>query len=143
MNILLTRTSPLVLKHISMTDFLIFRKAKKKVKSRNSIPTVSLPITICILADETANTLPDSWLRLLKYRFGNYERDREIDGEIRPVKTDMNSFIIGIGGGYKLVKFDSFTVAPFVSIARNFSEEVSKEFMGIEVNAGVTVGYRF
>jgi len=55
----------------------------------------------------------------------------------------MNSFIIGIGGGYKLVKFDSFTVAPFVSIARNFSEEVSKEFMGIEVNAGVTVGYRF
>ena len=79
----------------------------------------------------------------LKYRFGNYERDREIDGEIRPVKTDMNSFIIGIGGGYKLVKFDSFTVAPFVSIARNFSEEVSKEFMGVEVNAGVTVGYRF
>jgi|GEM_PF-64508 len=75
----------------------------------------------------------------LKYRFGNYERDRE---SIR-TETDMNAFIIGLGGGYKLVKFDAFTVAPFISIARNFSEEVSEEFMGIEINGGVTIGYRF
>ena len=75
----------------------------------------------------------------LKYRFGKYERDREYGR----TETDMNAFIIGLGGGYKLVKFDAFTVAPFVSVARNFSEEVSEEFMGIEINAGVTIGYRF
>lgn len=79
----------------------------------------------------------------LKYRFGDYERQREIEGQTVNTETDMNSFIIGIGGGYKIVRFDSFSVAPFVSIARNFSEEVSDEFMGIEVNAGVSIGYRF
>ncbi len=79
----------------------------------------------------------------VKYRFGDYERDRDFEGGTIRTETDMNSFIIGIGGGYKLVKLDSFSVAPFVSVARNFSEEVSDEFMGIEINAGVTVGYRF
>ena len=80
----------------------------------------------------------------LKYRFGNYEHavTNEVGGYSR-VKTDMNSFMIGVGAGYKLVKNDAFTISPFVNIARNFSQEVVDEFTGIELNAGVNIGYRF
>lgn len=80
----------------------------------------------------------------LKYRFGNYEHAEEIaKGEFQKVKTDMNSFIIGVGAGYKLVKNDAFTISPFINIARNFNQDVADEFMGIEINAGVNLGYRF
>lgn len=79
----------------------------------------------------------------LKYRFGNYEHDTKIEGNIERIKTDMDSFILGVGAGYKLVKNDSFTIAPFVNIGRDFSSAVVDEFTGIEVNAGINIGYRF
>ncbi|HUH25976.1 MAG TPA: hypothetical protein VLY87_05080 [Flavobacterium sp.] len=80
----------------------------------------------------------------LKYRFGDYEHAEKInDTQYGIFKTDMNSFIIGIGAGYKLVKNDSFTISPFINIARNFNEDVAAEFMAIELNAGVNIGYRF
>ncbi|UUV22483.1 autotransporter outer membrane beta-barrel domain-containing protein [Flavobacterium sp. CBA20B-1] len=80
----------------------------------------------------------------LKYRFGDYEHDVEIaQGVYQRQTVDMNSLIIGVGGGYKLVKNDAFTVAPFVNIGRNFKQEVADEFMGVELNAGINIGYRF
>jgi hypothetical protein len=79
----------------------------------------------------------------LKYRFGDYESDKKIGDQVTRVTTDMNAFIIGVGAGYKLVKNDAFTVAPFVNIARNFSQDVIDEFAGIELNAGINIGYRF
>lgn len=79
----------------------------------------------------------------LKYRFGDYKHDENIGGQNIRVETDMNSFILGVGAGYKLVKNDAFTISPFVNIGRNFRKEVADEFMGIELNAGVNIGYRF
>ncbi|WP_372473680.1 DUF3575 domain-containing protein [Capnocytophaga sp. ARDL2] len=80
----------------------------------------------------------------LKYRFGDYEKYDENSTNVNKIeKVDMNSFILGVGAGYKIVRNDSFTIAPFVNIARNFSEEVISEFMGIELNAGINIGYRF
>ncbi len=74
----------------------------------------------------------------VKYRFGDHEDNRE-----GRVDTDMDSFIMGLGVGYKWAWNDKFAIAPYVSIARNFSEEVNDRFMAIEPNAGVSVGYRF
>lgn len=74
----------------------------------------------------------------LKYRFGDHE-DKRVDR----LDTDMDSFIMGLGAGYKWAWNDKFAISPYVSIARNFSEEVNDRFMAIEVNAGVSVGYRF
>nr|WP_297308316.1 DUF3575 domain-containing protein [uncultured Flavobacterium sp.] len=79
----------------------------------------------------------------LKYRFGSYDHDKNVDGHIQRLETDMNSFILGVGVGYKLVKNDSFTLSPFVNIGRNFSDEVVDQFSGIEFNAGINLGYRF
>ena len=79
----------------------------------------------------------------LKYRFGDYEHDVKTESGYVPATTDMNSFIIGVGAGYKLVKNDAFTISPFVNIARNFSDDVIDEFSGIELNAGINIGYRF
>lgn len=80
----------------------------------------------------------------LKYRFGDYEHDVEIAKSVYQRQTvDMSAFILGVGAGYKLVKNDAFTVSPFVNIGRNFSQEVSDEFMGVELNAGINIGYRF
>lgn len=80
----------------------------------------------------------------LKYRFGDYEHDVKINATDYARQTvDMNAFIIGVGAGYKLVKNDAFTVSPFVNIGRNFNEDVAKEFMGVELNAGINIGYRF
>ena len=80
----------------------------------------------------------------LKYRFGDYEFDKEVAANVFERRTtDMNSFIIGVGAGYKLVKNDAFTVSPFVNIGRNFSQDVIDEFAGIELNAGINIGYRF
>ncbi|MDN3708530.1 DUF3575 domain-containing protein [Myroides ceti] len=77
----------------------------------------------------------------LKYRFGDYEKD--INGGANRLEVDMNSFIIGVGMGYKIVKNDAFVIAPFVNIGRNFSQEVTDEFSGIEFNAGINLGFRF
>lgn len=79
----------------------------------------------------------------MKYRFGDYEKDVNPMGYYQRATVKMNSFILGAGVGYKLVRNDAFTLAPYVNIGRNFSQEVIDEFMGIEINAGLTIGYRF
>lgn len=80
----------------------------------------------------------------LKYRFGDYDEAVKNDFGGYDIKTvDMNSLILGAGVGYKLVKNDAFTVTPFINIARNFNEDVADEFMAVELNAGINVGYRF
>lgn len=75
----------------------------------------------------------------LKYRFGDFEE------EIESVKviTDMNSFMLGLGIGYEWVWNNQFAFGPYANIARNFSEEVNERFSAVEVNAGISVGYRF
>lgn len=73
----------------------------------------------------------------LKYRFGEHKDDSSKGN------TDMDSFIIGLGAGYKWAWNDKFTIAPYASIARNFSDKVNDRFMAIEPNAGISVGYRF
>ena len=74
----------------------------------------------------------------LKYRFGSYKYDDPLKENI-----DMNSFIIGLGIGYKWAWNDKFTLAPYASIARNFSSKISDEFTSIEANGGISIGYRF
>lgn len=75
----------------------------------------------------------------VKGRFGNYKEEKSTGTE----KTNMDSFILGIGGGYKWVLGNAFTIQPFFNIGRNFSETVNDKFMPLEPNAGVDIGYRF
>lgn len=70
-----------------------------------------------------------------KYRFGEFVEPTGV--------TNMNSALIGIGGGYKWSFDDKFAFGPFASIARGFSEQVQNRFSAIEYNFGFTVGYRF
>lgn len=77
----------------------------------------------------------------LKYRFGDYVEYNDVIQE-REV-TEMNSLILGVGAGYKFVKNDAFTFTPFINIGRNFNQDVADEFIAVEVNAGLNVGYRF
>lgn len=81
----------------------------------------------------------------IKYRFGDFEQDVILDGFPNPVteKTDMDSFMVGIGAGYKWNFNDTFVLAPFASVARNFSDDVGDRFSNIEFHAGLYVGYRF
>ncbi len=72
----------------------------------------------------------------LKYRFGEFQEDGEPD-------VDMNAAMIGIGVGYKWVRNNKFTIAPYVNISRGFSEEVEDRFTAVELNAGVSIGFRF
>jgi len=74
----------------------------------------------------------------IKYRFGEHQ-------DKRPEKTytDMDAFVIGLGLGYKWAWNDKFAIAPYMSVARNFSDEVNERFMAIELNAGISVGFRF
>ncbi|WP_317173478.1 DUF3575 domain-containing protein [Echinicola arenosa] len=72
-----------------------------------------------------------------KYRFGDFTEPDE------PFVTDMNSAMLGIGVGYKWVQRDKFAIAPYVNIARGFSQEVTDRFSAVEINAGVSIGYRF
>ncbi|HMI08143.1 MAG TPA: hypothetical protein VK528_11390 [Flavobacterium sp.] len=75
---------------------------------------------------------------MLKFRFGEYQKS-----DIDPV-VDMDSFILGIGCGYKWNFSDKFVFGPYITIGRNFSEEVNDEFDNpIEFSAGFGVGYRF
>ncbi|MCP9199182.1 DUF3575 domain-containing protein [Gramella sp. GC03-9] len=79
----------------------------------------------------------------LKYRSGEFiEEDPIEDGSSLRI-TDMDSFIIGLGSGYKWNFNNTFVLGPFVNIGRNFSEEVKDRFSAIEFNAGFHVGYRF
>jgi hypothetical protein len=84
----------------------------------------------------------------LKYRFGDFEEEVPVEiapgvTQVQKVETDMNSFIIGLGGGYKWNFSNSFVVSVYGSIGRNFSEEVQERFQAIEFHGGVGVGYRF
>ncbi len=82
----------------------------------------------------------------IKYRTGKFEEDVTVeeDGDTKVNKeTNMNSFIIGLGGGYKWNFNDSFVLGPFLNVGRNFSENVKDRFSAIEFNAGFNVGYRF
>ncbi|TRO67466.1 DUF3575 domain-containing protein [Christiangramia sabulilitoris] len=81
-----------------------------------------------------------------KYRTGEFTEDAGNLQEPAPnnnVVTDMNSFIIGIGSGYKWNFNDTFVLGPFVNVGRNFSDEVKDRFSAIEFNAGFNIGYRF
>lgn len=75
----------------------------------------------------------------LKLRNGTYS---ELDNGVRR-EVDMNSFMIGLGGGYKWIFNDQLAIGPYVNIARGFSREVSDRFTAVELNGGVSIGYRF
>ncbi|MGO1585017.1 autotransporter outer membrane beta-barrel domain-containing protein [Mesonia sp.] len=79
----------------------------------------------------------------IKYRFGDFEQDIEIEGTKVSTTTDMNAFMVGLGAGYKWNFGDKFVLGPYVSIARNFSDEVQDRFSAIEFHGGFSVGYRF
>src|SRR5690606_17127417 len=76
----------------------------------------------------------------LKYRSGTYLSNEENSG---PIELDMNSFIIGIGIGYKWVFNEQLALGPYVNIGRGFTKEVADWFTPVEVNAGFGIGYRF
>lgn len=75
----------------------------------------------------------------VKYRFGDFTET--LDGVLST--TDMNSFLLGLGGGYKWIFNDKFAFGPYASIARGFSEEVNDRFAAVEFKAGFSVGFRF
>ena len=81
----------------------------------------------------------------LKYRSGEFTEDGQNEDPviIAGSVTDMDSFIIGLGAGYKWNFDDTFVLGPFVNIGRNFSEEVKDRFSAIEFNTGFNIGYRF
>ena len=74
---------------------------------------------------------------LLKFRFGDYQELSETP------KIDMDSFIIGLGAGYKWSFNNRFVMGPYANIGRNFSEEVTDEFTKIEFSAGFNLGFKF
>lgn len=82
---------------------------------------------------------------MLKYRFGDFE-EKKTDAVTQLeyiAKTDLDSFILGAGMGYKWIWNDHFAFAPYANISRNFSESVNDRFWAVEVNAGLSLGYRF
>ncbi|WP_114752195.1 DUF3575 domain-containing protein [Pleomorphovibrio marinus] len=76
----------------------------------------------------------------LKYRGGTFE---ELDESGQRMETNMNSFMIGIGAGYKWVHNEKFAVGPYVNIARGFNNDVTDRFSAVEFNAGFSIGFRF
>ncbi len=72
----------------------------------------------------------------VKFRFGDFQETGQPD-------VNMNAFLLGLGAGYKWNTNDKFVFGPFFDIARNFGEEASNRFQGIEFNTGVYIGYRF
>ena len=82
----------------------------------------------------------------LKLRTGEFSEAAENNDDpafVGDTVTDMNSFIIGLGAGYKWNFNDTFVLGPFLNIGRNFSDEVRDRFSAIEFNAGFNIGYRF
>jgi hypothetical protein len=61
----------------------------------------------------------------VKYRFGDFEEVTRNNDFFPPlieeVTTDMNTFIIGLGSGYKWNFSNSFIVSLYGSLGRNFS----------------------
>lgn len=75
----------------------------------------------------------------IKTRFGDFEE--VIQDQL--VTTDMNTFIIGLGGGHKWNFSNAFIVSIYGSIGRNFSKEVEERFSSLEFHSGLGIGYRF
>lgn len=75
----------------------------------------------------------------VKYRFGDFEEETNSVN----LTTDMNTFIVGLGGGYKWNFSNSFIIAVYGSVGRNFSDEVKDRFSAIEFHGGLGIGYRF
>lgn len=74
----------------------------------------------------------------IKFRGGNYQETSDSP------EIDMNSFLLGIGAGYKWNLNGSFVFGPYGMIGRNFSEEIRDEFgTPVEFSVGFSVGYRF
>ena len=74
----------------------------------------------------------------LQARQGDYQKYTDSP------KIDMDSFIVGIGLGYKWNINDKFVFGPYFTIGRNFSEEVNDEFnTPVEIGVGFGIGYRF
>lgn len=76
----------------------------------------------------------------VKYRSGTFT---EIGENNQSLETELNTFIIGMGGGYKWVHNDKFALGPYVNIGRGFNEEASKRFSPVEFKAGFSIGFRF
>lgn len=75
----------------------------------------------------------------VKYRFGDFEEETNFG----KLTTDMNTFIVGLGSGYKWNFSNSFVVSIYGSVGRNFSDEVKERFAAIEFHGGLGIGYRF
>ena len=74
----------------------------------------------------------------IQVRVGEYQKYPDSE------KIDMDSFIVGIGGGYKWNINDKFVFGPYVTIGRNFSQDVNDEFnTPVEFGLGFGIGYRF
>lgn len=75
-----------------------------------------------------------------KIRFGDFEEPTNSGGI---TTTDMTSFIIGAGVGYKWEVSEHFAFGPHVSVGRGFGKEANDRFSPVELNGGFTLGYRF
>ncbi|MCH7402697.1 DUF3575 domain-containing protein [Belliella kenyensis] len=75
-----------------------------------------------------------------KYRFGDFT---ETVAQSAPLVTNLNSAILGLGGGYKWVFNEQFAMGPYASIARGFGSDAANRFSAIEFKAGFSIGYRF
>ncbi len=114
-------------------SYLAERPARGKVFKTNS---VMLTYNFYLSGDRSSDFY---FSPFFKYRFGHHE---EVINDVI-VKTDMENPILGLGIGYKWVWRDTFTIAPFANIGRNFNDDVNERFSAVEVNAGIGVGYRF
>jgi hypothetical protein len=75
-----------------------------------------------------------------KIRFGDFEEPTPSGGVIT---TDMTSFMLGAGFGYKWEVSEHFAFGPYASIARGFGEAANERFAPVELNGGFSLGYRF
>jgi len=126
-----------------MDRFSYYHESKSKDQKFNTT-SLALNYKFYFGGQNDANGSGYSVSPFVKYRFGNFKENVYVsEFETAREKTDMNSFILGIGFGHKWTMGDSFAIEPFVNVARNFSSEVNDRFSAIEFNAGVMIGYRF
>ncbi|MHC5201146.1 DUF3575 domain-containing protein [Myroides sp. LJL119] len=128
-----------------INDRFSYHSEKSSKGQKFKTTSVGLNYNYYLGAKNGANGSGYVFTPFVKYRFGNFHEnkfDTTTSHNVR-VTTDMNSFIFGIGAGYKWALGDSFIVNPFIDIARNFSQKVNDRFSAIEINAGINIGYRF
>ncbi len=74
----------------------------------------------------------------MKFRGGHYQKTSGSP------EVSLNSFMLGIGAGYKWNLSGSFVFGPYGMIGRNFSQEIQDEFgTPVEFSVGFSVGLRF